>query len=64
MLFVVVDAAIGYRLPKRRGILSLEVRNLFDEDFLYQDTNIQQPVPSNPRFIPDRTVMGRVTLSF
>jgi len=62
--FVVVDAAIGYRLPQRRGILSLEVKNLFDEDFLYQDSNIQQSEPSNPRFIPDRTVMGRITLSF
>ncbi|MDH3636679.1 MAG: TonB-dependent receptor [Gammaproteobacteria bacterium] len=62
--FVVVDAAIGYRLPRRRGILSLEVRNLFDEDFLFQDANIQRSEPSNPRFIPDRTVMGRVTLSF
>jgi tetratricopeptide (TPR) repeat protein len=62
--FVVVDAAIGYRLPRRRGILSLEVRNLFDEDFLFQDASIQQSEPSNPRFIPDRTVMGRVTLSF
>ena len=62
--FVVVDAAIGYRLPQRRGILSLEVKNLFDEDFLYQDSNIQQSEPSNPLYIPDRTVMGRITLSF
>ncbi len=62
--FVVVDAAIGYRLPRRRGILSVEVRNLFDEDFLFQDANIQRPEPSNPRFIPDRTIIGRVTLSF
>jgi len=62
--FVVVDAAVGYRLPQRRGILSLEVRNLFDEDFLFQDSNIQQNEPSNPLFIPDRTVMGRITLSF
>ena len=62
--FVVVDAAVGYRLPRRRGILSLEVRNLFDEDFLFQDSNIQQSEPSNPRLIPDRTILGRVTLSF
>ena len=62
--FVVVDAAIGYRLRRRRGILSMEVRNLFDEDFLFQDANIQRAEPSNPRFIPDRTIIGRVTLSF
>jgi outer membrane receptor protein involved in Fe transport len=62
--FVVVDAAVGYRLSQRRGLLSLEVKNLFDEDFLFQDSNIQQAEPSNPRFIPERTVMGRFTLSF
>jgi outer membrane receptor protein involved in Fe transport len=62
--FVVVDAAIGYRMAQRRGILSLEVTNLFDEDFLFQDSNIQDSEPSNPQYIPERTFMGRVTLSF
>ncbi len=62
--FVLVDAAIGYRLPKRRGILSLEVRNLLDEGFLFQDVNIQLAEPSNPRFIPDRTILLRLTLNF
>ncbi len=33
--FTVVDAVIGYRLPKRRGLVSLEVRNLFDSDFKF-----------------------------
>jgi hypothetical protein len=36
--FVVVDAALGYRLPKRFGIMSLGVRNLVDEEFQFQDT--------------------------
>ena len=62
--FITVDAGIGWRLRQRRGLLSLEVRNLFDEKFLFQDMNIQNPVPSNPRFIPDRTVIGRLTRSF
>ena len=35
--FVTVDLGVGFRLPERRGSVSLEVRNLFDEDFLYQD---------------------------
>ena len=62
--FITVDASIGWRLAQRRGLLSLEVRNLFDENFLFQDMNIQNPVPSNPRFIPDRTIIGRLSLSF
>ncbi len=60
--FVVVDAAVGYRLPHQRGLLSLEARNLLDENFLYQDDNIQTPLPSNPLFVPGRTFLVRFTL--
>ena len=31
--FITVDAALGWRLPNRVGIVSLEARNLLDEDF-------------------------------
>ena len=62
--FVTVDAALGFRLPNRRGLVSLEVHNLFDEEFLYQDVNIRKPEASNPRFIPERTFMLRAMLSF
>jgi tetratricopeptide (TPR) repeat protein len=63
--FVLVDAAVGYRLPKRLGVFSLEVRNLFDQGFRFQDLNFinSQPI-ANPRFIPERTVLGRFTLNF
>jgi tetratricopeptide (TPR) repeat protein len=63
--FFLVDANVGYRLPKRFGILSLEVRNLFDTSFHYQDLNAQQAgdaVASS--YLPTRTVFGRLTLSF
>jgi hypothetical protein len=62
--FVVVDAAVGYRLPKRLGIASLEFRNLFNESFSYQDTNFQTAEPQNPRFIPAFAVLGQLTLNF
>jgi outer membrane receptor protein involved in Fe transport len=57
--FVVVDALIGWRLPKRRGLVTLEARNLFDSRFNFQDTD-----PANPRIAPERIVVGRVTLVF
>jgi outer membrane receptor protein involved in Fe transport len=63
--FFLVDANVGYRLPRRFGILSLEVRNLFDTSFHYQDLNAQivgDPVASS--FLPTRMVFGRLTLSF
>jgi hypothetical protein len=57
--FWVVNASIGYRLPKRYGIVSLEVKNLFDESF-----NFQEMESSLPRLYPERLVFARFTLSF
>ncbi len=57
--FWIVDTALGYRLPKRRGLVSVGVSNLFDESFNYVDTD-----PFNPRIYPERLVYGRVTLAF
>ena len=64
--FFLVDAAIGYRFKKRRGIASLGVNNLFDKDFRYQDDSYREfsnEATAGPYF-PDRTVMGRLTLNF
>lgn len=63
--FVLFDAAVGYRLPKWHGIASLEVRNLLDEEFLFQDLSFITPTQfTNPRFLPDRTILARFTLNF
>jgi len=56
--FWVVDASIGYRLPKRYGILTVEARNLFDESFRYQDTD-----PTSPVLQPERSVFFKITLA-
>ena len=53
------DATLGFRLPKRRGVLSLGVDNLFDKDFHYQDID-----PENPGVVPERFAYFRFTLSF
>jgi len=57
--FWIVDASVGYRLPKRRGMVSVGASNLFDESFHFVDTD-----PFNPRIYPERIVYGRVTLNF
>jgi tetratricopeptide (TPR) repeat protein len=64
--FFVVDAAIGYRLPKRFGIVSLTVSNLFDTKFNYQDDSFRefQNQPSVGPYIPDRQILARVTVSW
>ena len=62
--FFLLDAFLGLRLPKRMGILSLEVRNLLDQQFFYRNINFQRSEAISPRFIPERTFFGRVTLNF
>jgi hypothetical protein len=62
--FVLLDALLGYRLPHRRGIISLEGRNLLNEDFGFEDDNFRISEPRNSRYIPDRMVLARLTLSF
>jgi hypothetical protein len=57
--FWLVDASIGYRLPKRLGLITVVARNLFDKEFMFQDTD-----PANPRRYPERFILGRFTLAF
>ncbi|MGH8469958.1 MAG: FecR domain-containing protein, partial [Gammaproteobacteria bacterium] len=59
--FWTVDAAIGYRLPKRYGLLSLDIKNLFDEEFTYQNS-FNAGAQQIPRFQPSRAVFARINL--
>ena len=59
-----MDAALGYRLPKRRGIVSIEVVNLLDQHFDFQDDNFQNAETRQAQFLPDRSVLARLTLTF
>jgi tetratricopeptide (TPR) repeat protein len=64
--FTLVDAQIGYRLPKRFGIVSLQVSNLFDKSFDYQDDSYResQDSPSIGPYIPERQIMFNLTLNW
>jgi tetratricopeptide (TPR) repeat protein len=63
--FVLLDAAIGYRLANRRGIISLELRNLLNKKFSFEDENFRtSEKPQVSPIVPDRTVVLRATLSF
>ena len=61
-----VDATIGYRFPRRLGIASLSVSNLFDTSFRYQDDSFREfgDRPSIGPYIPDRQIVGRITLNW
>ncbi len=64
--FFLLDAIIGYRLPNRKGIFSVEGRNLLNEDFFYRNIGLQQSEQPlyNQRYSPDRTFFLRLTLNF
>lgn len=57
--FWVMDVALHYRFPKRRGIVSMGVKNCFDESFRYYD-----PDATNPTIYPERLWFVRMTLAF
>jgi hypothetical protein len=62
--FFLFDASLGYRLPNRRGIISLDAKNIFDQSFLFRNIHFQTAEPVNPAYLPTRTIFARLTLNF
>jgi len=65
--FTVVDVAVGYKLPRRAGKVSLEINNLTDERFEFQDDSFRTPPTSrirSPRFVPERMLSVQVSIEF
>jgi outer membrane receptor protein involved in Fe transport len=62
--FWVVDAAIGYRLPKRYGLVSVEIKNLFNEDFQFQSSFDPDLEPRSSLFEPERAIFATLNLWF
>jgi hypothetical protein len=62
--FVLVDPVIGYRLPRHWGYITLETRNIFNENFMYQDDDFRTSETKSPLYVPGRTILGRMTLNF
>ncbi|MDP6675769.1 MAG: TonB-dependent receptor [Gammaproteobacteria bacterium] len=57
--FWVFDAVVGYRLPKRYGVIGLQINNLFDKNFQFQDID-----PENSRISPERLILLKITLAY
>ena len=62
--FFLLDATVGYRLPKRWGIVALEAKNLTNQQFQFQDYWFQVVNNTDPRFLPERTWLARFILNF
>jgi hypothetical protein len=59
-----LGGAVGWRLPERRGLVALQVANLLDSSFHYQDENFRTNEDFSSPFIPERTILLRVNLNF
>ncbi|MDQ3563615.1 MAG: TonB-dependent receptor [Pseudomonadota bacterium] len=62
--FWVLDLALGYRLPKRWGLVTFGIKNLLDEEFRFQDTQFSSNEPTLPLFQPDRVIFTQFTLAY
>ena len=56
--FAVVDAGLGWRIPGRPAVASIQVANVLNSSFRFQSIDL-----ANPQFVPHRTVIGRVTFN-
>ncbi len=62
--FFLVDLALGYRFTKRRGLLSLEGKNLLDDHFFYKNTNFYSSEPRVGTYIPERMFFLKLTFNY
>jgi hypothetical protein len=56
--FWLTDASVGYRLPKRFGIVAVEAKNLLNQSFRFQDTD-----PVSPVLRPERSIVFKFTFA-
>ena len=62
--FIAFDTAVGWRLPKRAGILTIEAKNILNQNFQYQDKNFLSVETYRSRFSPESSILGKLTLNF
>jgi tetratricopeptide (TPR) repeat protein len=62
--FFLLDVSIGYRLPKRVGMITIEGNNLLEQKFSFRDDNFRSSEARRAPIEPDRTVVARITLNF
>lgn len=62
--FLTVDFRADVRLPRRKGFVSVELRNSTNNDFQYQDDNFRSPETRLAPCLPERSAVLRVSLYF
>lgn len=62
--FWTFDTSVRFKLPNRIGVISLEFRNLFDEEFQYRDFNYLTTQPRPQTLITERSVFLKTNFQF
>ncbi len=57
--FVILNASASGKIPGTKAIVSLDIENVFDKTYRYQDTD-----PFAPRYTPERAAFVRVVVPF
>lgn len=57
--FFITDLNFGYRFSNRFGLASIEIRNIFNEKFRFQDID-----PTNAEVSFDRSILARLSIVF
>lgn len=62
--FWMSDLNIGYRFPKRLGRISIDVRNLLDEKFMFYDAAFRTEISKSATLYHERSIWLRLALTF
>ena len=62
--FTLLDIATNYTFWNHRIELELRCNNLFDKSYIYQNTNLYDPSPRLSPYIPERTFLAGLKLSY
>lgn len=62
--FVTVELDLGYLLPQRLRAINIGFRNLFDQEFSFQDDNYRTSTYRAPVYIPARSAFVKLSLVF
>ena len=58
------DFSIGYRLPRRYGLIKLTINNIANRHFDYQSPDTGTGEPLSPPFQPERFISSTINLAF
>ncbi|MCF6252993.1 MAG: FecR domain-containing protein [Methylococcaceae bacterium] len=61
--FWTFNTSLGYRIPKKLGLISLEVRNIFNHSHSYQ-SSFNASGPQISLFTPEREIFVKLNLSY